>query len=137
MAWHRRRTISPSPPPGAAVDRLESSGIPSTEIAAGFEYDFYTQLEQAGHVNRYGIRNPPNSFNPAKGYTPALKCRYRIEWNPAADTMPSPFGTIDYISWLPPFHRRIYIDQFRHPWWLQPHPSNKSPLPLSYEVFYD
>lgn len=121
----------------AAVDRLESTGVPSTEIAAGFEYDFYTQLERTGRVNRYGIRNPPNSFDPSKGYTPALKCRYRIEWAPDADTMQSRFGTVDYISWLPPFHRRIFIDQFRHPWWLLPHPSNKSPLPLSYEVFYD
>jgi hypothetical protein len=121
----------------AAVDRLESAGVPSTEIAAGFEYDFYTQLEQAGHVNRYGILNPPNAFNETQGNTPAVKPRYRVEYGPDADTLPSPFGSIDYTSWLPPFHRRIFIDQFKHPWWLDPHRSNKSPLPFSYEAFYD
>ncbi len=121
----------------AAVDRLESSGADSTEIAGGFEYNFYTQLEQAGHINRYGIRNPANAYNPNQGYTPALKCRYRLEWQPYVDTMPSRFGTINYFSWLPPFHRRIFIDQFKHPWWLAPHPSNKTPLPRSYEVLYD
>ncbi|MGD0461775.1 MAG: phospholipid carrier-dependent glycosyltransferase [Tepidisphaeraceae bacterium] len=121
----------------AAVNRLEAAGVPSTEIAAGFEYDFYTQLEQAGHVNRYGIRNPPNAFNEFQGYTPALKCRYRVEYAPDADTLPSPFGSIDYASWLPPFHRRVFIDQFKHPWWLDPNRKSKTPDPMSYESFYD
>jgi Dolichyl-phosphate-mannose-protein mannosyltransferase len=120
-----------------AVNRLEAAGVPSTEIAAGFEYDFYTQLEQAGHVNRYGIRNPPNSFNEFEGYTPALKARYRVEYGPDADTSPSRFGSIDYTSWLPPFRRRIFIDRFTNPWWLEPHRKSKSPDPLSYESFYD
>jgi hypothetical protein len=121
----------------AAIDRLEAAGVPSTEIAAGFEYDFYTQLEQAGHINRYGIRNPPNSFDPSVGNTPALICRYRLEWAPYADTSESRFGTIDFISWLPPFHRRIFIDEFRHPWWLKPDHPGRTPLPFSYEAFYD
>jgi hypothetical protein len=121
----------------AAVDRLEARGVPSTEIAAGFEYDFYTQLEHAGHVNRYGIKNPRNSFNEFQGYTPALSCRYRIEYVPDADTMPSSFGSIEYTSWLPPFHRRIFIDEFKHPWWLDSHRSGKLPDPLNYESFYD
>jgi hypothetical protein len=121
----------------AAVDRLEAAGVPSTEIAAGFEYDFYTQLEQAGHVNRYGIRNPPNSFNELEGPAPALKPRFRLEYGPDADTAPSRFGSIDYTSWLPPFRRRVYIDQFRHPCWLDVKPTDKRITPLEYESYYD
>jgi hypothetical protein len=121
----------------AAIDRLEAAGVPSTEIAAGFEYDFYTQLEQAGHVNRYGIRNPVNSFNEFEGYAPALKARYRVEYGPDADTFPSRFGSIDYTSWLPPFRRRVYIDQFKHPWWLDVKPTDKRITPLEYESYYD
>ncbi len=121
----------------AAVDRLEAAGVPSTEIAAGFEYDFYTQLEQAGHINRYGIRNPPHAFNEFQGYAPTLKPRYRVEFGPDADTAVSRFGTVDYISWLPPFRRRVYIDQFRHPWWLDMKPTEKRITPLEYESYYD
>jgi Dolichyl-phosphate-mannose-protein mannosyltransferase len=121
----------------AAVNRLEAAGVPSTQIAAGFEYDFYTQLQQEGHINRYGILNPPHAFDPSRGYVPALKCRYRIEWAPHVDTKHTQFGVIDYISWLPPFHRRIFIDEFRHPWWLNPHRNSKTPPPPSYEDFYD
>jgi 4-amino-4-deoxy-L-arabinose transferase-like glycosyltransferase len=121
----------------AAVDRLEAAGVPSTEIAAGFEYDFYTQLEQAGHVNRYGIRNPLNSFNEYEGYAPALKPRYRIEYGRDADTASSRFGSVDYTSWLPPFRRRVYIDEFKHPWWLDVKPTDKKITPLEYESYYD
>ncbi|MGA2439430.1 MAG: hypothetical protein ABSH08_00600 [Tepidisphaeraceae bacterium] len=120
----------------AAIDRLESHGVPRIQIAAGFEYDFYTQLQEMGHVNRYGITNPPHAFNELQGYTPALKCLYRLEWCRAADTMPSPFGTVDYIAWLPPFHRIIYIDQFKNPWWLSPIRPRNITDPRSYETEY-
>jgi hypothetical protein len=121
----------------AAVERLKSHGIPRAEIAAGFEYDFYTQLEEMGHVNRYGITNPPHAYNELQGYTPALKCLYRLEYTRCADTVPSPFGVIEYIAWLGPFHRIIYIDQFRNPWWLSPARPKNIPDPRSYETEYE
>jgi hypothetical protein len=121
----------------AAIDRLRSSGVPGTEIAGGFEYDFYVQLQEKGHINRYGISNAVNSFDPSKGFTPALKCRYRLEYAVAADTTASRFGTIEYTSWLPPFHRSIYIDQFKNPWWLDARRSGKMPEPMSYETSYE
>ncbi|MGD0767892.1 MAG: hypothetical protein ABSB42_06815 [Tepidisphaeraceae bacterium] len=120
----------------AAIERLESHGIPRIQIAAGFEYDFYTQLQEMGHVNRYRITNPPNAYNEFQGYTPALKCLYRLEWSHAADTMPSPFGTVDYIAWIPPFHRIVYIDQFKNPWWLRSARPRNIPDPRSYETEY-
>ena len=121
----------------AAVDRLESHGVPPTEIAAGFEYDFYTQLEESGRINRYGMTNPSRPFVTSEGYTPALKCRYRLQFPHTADTEPSPFGSIDYISWLPPFHRAVYIDQFKHPWWLNPKKPANAIVPLNFENDYE
>jgi hypothetical protein len=121
----------------AAVERLESHGVPRTRIAAGFEYDFYTQLEEMGHVNRYGITNPPHAFNELQGYTPALKCLYRLEYPRSAETLPSPFGAVDYIAWLPPFHRTVYIDQFKNAWWLNPVRPNNVPDPPNYERDYE
>jgi hypothetical protein len=120
-----------------AVDRLESRGVPRTQIAAGLEYDFYTQLEESGQINRFGISNPSRPFNELEGYTPAMKCKYRLESRPASDTEPSPFGTVDYLSWLPPFHRRIYIDQFRNPWWLDRNQPAGSIPPMNFETDYE
>jgi hypothetical protein len=121
----------------AAVDRLESHGVPRTQIAGGFEYDFYTQLEESGRINRYGMTNPTRPFNDFEGYTPALICKYRLEFPRAVDTEPSPFGAIDYISWLPPFHRMIFIDQFKNPWWLSPDKPANAIVPLNFETDYD
>jgi hypothetical protein len=118
-----------------AVDRLESHGIPKTRIAGGFEYDFYTQLEAQSHINRYGITNPANSFDPFAGYTPVIKPLYRLEYPQYSDTKPSPFGQVDYISWLPPFHRSVLIDEFANPWWLST--QNKNQPPSNFEVDYE
>ena len=138
MPSRRRRTSWPWPPCSrAAVDRLETHGVPRTRIAAGFEYDFYTQLEESGRVNRYGMTNPTRPFNDFEGYTPAIKSKYRLEYPRAVDTEPSPYGAIDYISWLPPFHRRVFIDQFKFPWWLNPNKPAGSIVPLNFETDYE
>jgi hypothetical protein len=121
----------------AAVDRLESHGVPRTQIAGGFEYDFYTQLEESGRINRYGMTNPTRPFNDLEGYTPALKCKYRLESPHSPDTDPAPYGEIDYISWLPPFHRAVFIDQFKHPWWLDANRPTNSTIPLNFETDYE
>ena len=121
----------------AAIERLESHRIPRTQIAAGFEYDFYTQLEEMGHINRYGIVNPPHAFNDSQGYTPALKCLYRLEYPRAPEMIPSPLGAVDFIAWIPPFRRTVFIDQFKDPWWLNPVRPNNLPDPPNYERDYE
>jgi hypothetical protein len=120
-----------------AIDLLESHGVPRTEIAAGLEYNFYTQLQEQGHINRSGIANPPHNFNDYAGYTPAIVALYRLEYPRYSGTIPSPYGPIDYISWLPPFHRRILIDQFANPWWLDTTRPHKQPNPIDFEVDYE
>jgi hypothetical protein len=103
-----------------AVDRLLSSGVRDTAIACGYEYDGWTQLIHQGHLNLVGINSPAGSYDPSQGLTPCLKCLYRVEFSPAGDTIPSAYGWVDYQSWLPPLHRRIYIDRFRNPSWFDP-----------------
>jgi hypothetical protein len=117
-----------------AIDRLYSAGVHDTAIACGLEYDDWTQLVHEGHMNIIGINSPPGSYNPAVGETPSLKCLYRVEFAHAPDTIPSAFGSVNYLSWLPPFHRRIYIDRFRNPAWLDP--ATNIPPPMDYEDFH-
>jgi hypothetical protein len=118
-----------------AIKVLEDHGIPPTRIAAGLERDAWVQVNTLGHINSFEIRNPPHAFNPNEGPFPALKCKYRLEFQPQSDTIPSEFGSIPYTSWLPPFHRRIFIDQFRNPWWLNPRRPPLPPDPRQYETF--
>jgi hypothetical protein len=120
-----------------AVDLLRSHGVPRTQIAAGLEYDFYTQLQEQGHINRAGVKNPPDAFNPDLGYTPAINPRYRLEYPRYTYMLPTSFGEIDYISWLPPFRRKVMIDEFPNPWWLDTTHPHSGPVPRDHEADYE
>jgi hypothetical protein len=78
-----------------AGNRLLAAGIPRVRINGGFEFDAQTQLETNGYINDFRIRIPAH-----------------------AETHTTSFGHVDYISFLYPFHRRIYADEFNDPWWL-------------------
>ena len=96
----------------AAAQTLEQSGIPRAQIDAGVEYDFWTQLQQAGYVNDPRIVNPPNTFKPGVGPIPAFEPQYRVEFKArklADDEQPTNFPPITYFSYLPPFHRTLVI----------------------------
>ena len=110
--------------------------IPRTAFVDGFEFNFWTQLQAQGFFNRDGVANATHPFNQYLGMKPAILPRYRVEHNPrSGETDPSPFGSIDYVSWLPPFHRRIDIDEFRNPWWLNPNHKTTQPIPRYWEDY--
>jgi hypothetical protein len=121
---------------GKAVQKLAAAGIAPTAIAAGIEYDCWAQLLATGYINDY--RLPRALFKPDVGMTPSLRPVYRVEFEPQVDTRPSAFGTIDYFSALPPFHRRIYIDKFIRPWWADPQQVRNTPYPppTGYESYF-
>jgi 4-amino-4-deoxy-L-arabinose transferase-like glycosyltransferase len=120
----------------AAAQRLQAAGVPRTAFVDGFEFNYWTQLQAQGFINRAGVTNANHPFNQFLGMKPAILPRYRVEWNPrSGETVPTPFGSIDFISWLPPFHRRINIDQFRNPWWLDPNHKTTQPIPRYWEDY--
>lgn len=122
-----------------AIDTLREAGVAPTAMAAGLEYDCWTQLQLEGYVNWFPASNRSHRIKPKIGLAPALNCLYRIEYIPTCQTHRSRFAPIPYTSWLPPFHRAIYIDQFLDPWWLtRPPPAGVSPVPgfVDFEMLY-
>ena len=112
----------------SAANRLIAAGIPRTAIDGAFEYNFQTQIQTHGYVNDPRIKIPAHAWDKTVGPTHSVMPIYRLEFTPAPDTKKTAFGTVDYFSYLYPFHRRLFIDQFRDPWWLDPsraatHPS--------------
>ncbi|MGD0540568.1 MAG: glycosyltransferase family 39 protein [Tepidisphaeraceae bacterium] len=121
-----------------AINMLRDAGVAPTAIAAGLEYDCWTQLHRQRQVNWVYASNRTVLFRPQLGLAPALWCLYRVEYLPAADTQRSEFPPIRYTSWLPPFHRTIYIDKFLDPWWISRPPTDgRSPKPglVDFETF--
>ena len=109
----------------AAAQRVIDSGVPRRQVTAGFEFDAWPQLEAADHVNDPRLMNPPGAFvkpppwaqqgaRPWFWYwrwTPVLEPRYFVVRAPQSGLVDSAFAPITYRCWLPPFYRRIWIQQ--------------------------
>jgi hypothetical protein len=109
-----------------AVAQIQASGVPTTSIQGGFDYDGWTQIEAAGYINDARIINPPHAYQsnleplrlPAgcrlgfAPYTPAIHPRYFVTFSlmPCLETS-SRYQPVIYRTWLPPFHRTIFIQE--------------------------
>ena len=98
-----------------AAARLEAAGVRRTAIDAGFEYDGWTELLGGGHANHRFVLNPPGAFHRELGLFPSVKPVYRLEYAPAADSVATPFGSVPYVSLLPPFRKQVCMDRIVHP----------------------
>src|SRR5207244_1180135 len=97
-------------------------------IQGGFDYDGWTQIEAAGFINEPRIQNPANSYHAnvdilrlAKACrinfaesTPAIHPEYVVVFERMDCLAPSPYPAVSYRTWLPPFHRQIYIQKAPH-----------------------
>jgi 4-amino-4-deoxy-L-arabinose transferase-like glycosyltransferase len=106
-----------------AAESIRAAGVPRTAIHAGLEYDAWTQLEIAGHVNNPRIRIPAGAFHPwtppptftsecrfgFSSQTPAIVAQYLLSSGPTSCFTPSQFPPVRYTTWLPPHDRAIYI----------------------------
>jgi hypothetical protein len=104
----------------AAMDRLVAGGIPRTQVDSSFELNYETEIQTHGYINNRRMLNPPGKYNKNLGPTPSVNALYRLEFNPGPDTKQTPFGSIPYTTFLYPFHRRVFIDKFTDPYWLDP-----------------
>ncbi len=106
----------------AAVNRLVAAGVSRTAIHGGFEVDFQTQMMDAGHINDPRL-HPRWAYRRRRGSLPAVVPEYTLEASPPSaklDSEATRFGSVQYWSLVPPFRRRVYIDRYRDPWWLDP-----------------
>jgi hypothetical protein len=108
-----------------AAKEIQESGVPRTAIEGGFEFDGWTQIETAGYVNSPFIRIPKGAYDPNTPLPPvaadcqrsdatlwsAVKPKYFLALEPMDCLAPSKYPAVGYRTWLPPFHRQVYIQQ--------------------------
>ncbi len=108
----------------AAVAQLTREGVPSTQIMAGFDFDGWTQLAAAGHVNNPFVVNPPDAYHKRPDVTPPIDCpdwlydviptvqmRYLVLTAPQPALKDTRLSPIAYTAWLPPFQRQVFVQQ--------------------------
>jgi len=108
-----------------AVALVRGQGIPVTRIQAGFDFDGWTQLENARSMNWAAIENPPNAYHPNRSdsglaplcrlnfsaYTPTITPEYFVVFKQMPCLDASQFSPISYHNWLPPHTRFIFIQR--------------------------
>jgi hypothetical protein len=92
-----------------AANALRATGVPRTEIRAGYAYDALTQIELTGYVlPKQKWQTPPECVFWWNKYTPAIHGRYQLSYNPLCFPE-SEFPPVEYTTWLAPHHQKIYI----------------------------
>lgn len=108
-----------------AASSIEAAGIPRTKIQAGWEYDGWTQITTEGYINDPRLVIPKGAYKPVNrleglpaacrfdfaNLTPAITPQYFVVFSPQSCLRPSRFAPVAFDTWLPPFDRKIYIQQ--------------------------
>ena len=108
----------------AAVEQIHALGVPITSIQGGFDFDGWTQIEAAGYINDPRITIPPDAYRSFEllglqsqcrldfaQYTPAIQPRYFVVFSVMPCLQKPPLRAVTYDTWLPPFHRTIFIQE--------------------------
>jgi hypothetical protein len=102
---------------------LEKAGIPDTRFQLGIDYDGWTQLKYSPAISEtvpsFFLNIDPVSvanidhhcINPSWRMTSAIDPEYFVVLNPMPCLAPSRFAPVTYLSWIPPFHRSVYIQK--------------------------
>jgi len=105
-----------------AIDELRAAGIPRGEFDGGVEYDAWTELGLAGHINHPRVQLPVGvhvdvaPLNLPASCTmwyrdlfPQMHPRYAMSYEPVPCFQESEFRPFAYRTWLAPRERYIYI----------------------------
>jgi hypothetical protein len=105
----------------AAAEEVLATGVPRSQLEAGFELDGWAQLQSTGYVNEPRIRVPAGAYKPrnlpgAPGchgwfldWTPSIQPRFTLSDAPSSCYPPAPFPPEQYRTWCPPHHRAVFI----------------------------
>lgn len=106
-----------------AVDILRARGVARNEILSGFEYDLWTQTEQAGHVNNKLLKFPANAYQQKedcngadetqawwRSMAPVLKARYAVSLT-RLSSMREAMPPFEYRRWLPFGENYVYVGE--------------------------
>ena len=98
----------------AANEEIQDSGVPRTQIQGGFEYDGWTQIEDAGAIDGAQFMNDRQGKplavceDPFAPYTPAIHPQFTTIFGKMC-LEPSEYPPVRYRTWLPPYGGTIYV----------------------------
>ncbi len=107
-----------------AASTLQNAGVPDTRFQMGLDYDGWTQLKYSPAISQTATSYLMTADHPwtvpnldshcvlwTWNMTSAIDPDYFVVLSPMPCLAPSHFPPVSYNSWIPPFHRSIYIQQ--------------------------
>ncbi len=98
-----------------AVAELRAAGVRPEHLDGGFEFDSWTELAGAGHVNDPRVTVPPGAYRPDRQELAHFFAQYRVAYEPLPDTVPAAGGTVGYLTLVPPRREQVYIGRIVRP----------------------
>lgn len=117
----------------STLQTVRESGVPRKAIQAtltsiGWADDGWVQVENGGHINDSRIRVPAGAYNPhtpdpnlpiectapSANLMPAIVARYFLVTDPRPCFAQTNFSPVHYSTWLPPFHRAVYVQKLKN-----------------------
>jgi Dolichyl-phosphate-mannose-protein mannosyltransferase len=108
-----------------AAETLERAGVPRTAMQVGLEFDGWTQLDHSPTIVDAWIRVPAGVYKVKPlpnlrgdcilwdwNQAPVVDPKYFVVISPMSCFARSSFAPVGYTTWLPPFHREVYIEQY-------------------------
>jgi len=106
----------------AATNELQARGVPRKAINGNWDYNGWTQIELAGHVNDFRVVNPQGGYVPQpashtggncdwsyREMTPGLEPEYILSFTPNACGGVADVPPVVYHTWLAPHTTTIYV----------------------------
>jgi hypothetical protein len=106
----------------AVIQQMRTAGIPRQRIDGGWEYNLETEVLAKGYTDAGGMtrpggkifqprnsapKGPCGEFSPLS--SPSVHAEYAISWPDSPCTRVTSFAPVPYTTWLPPFHRQLYV----------------------------
>ncbi len=105
----------------ALLAEMQTAGVPRTAIDGGAQFNGWTQIVTAEHLNDRRINTPLNIYLPLPRVptddpcrtedlqlTPAVRARYVVSFDPGACGGPSAFPPVAFRTWFGPHERTMY-----------------------------
>ncbi len=106
----------------AVARQLEAAGVPRNAFYAGMEYDGWTELMLAGHINNPRIQGPPHLYRKIAeptiytncipwwlSWMPDVHAKYELSYEALPCAQQSQFPPFRFTTWLAPRDRFIYV----------------------------
>jgi hypothetical protein len=111
----------------ALANEITAAGVPLSAVDAGWEQDYWVELQRFGYINDPRLINPSGAYNPdlkpgvptcQEAYRPYVRSGtrlYAVSFDPNSCDGLAPFAPVNYSTWPLRNPTRLYVVKYLDP----------------------